>query len=111
MHPDADALQEQANIALRHFCSKGDLKWISLMLWAKADARSMGPSLEDQYTYDPECYTSGLQQAAYAGNIEVLKKLKPQAGRDNLEDLLHSAGYFRPKGRSPLFVGGRSKAK
>lgn len=92
MHPEqADALQEQANIALRHFCSKGDLKWISLMLWAKADARSMGPSLEDQYTYDPECYTSGLQQAAYAGNIEVLKKLKPQADRDNLEDLLHSA--------------------
>ena len=42
MHPEhADALQEQANIALRYFCSKGDMKWISLMLWAKADARSM----------------------------------------------------------------------
>jgi hypothetical protein len=86
----AEALQEQANIALRYFCAKGDLKWISLMLWAKADARSMGPSLEEEYTNDPECYTSGLQQACYAGNVEVLKKLKPQMGRDNLEELLHS---------------------
>jgi hypothetical protein len=33
-HPErAVAMQEQANIALHHFCSKGDLKWISLMLW------------------------------------------------------------------------------
>jgi len=90
MHPEhADALQEQANVALRYFCSKGDMKWISLMLWAKADARSMGPSLEKEYTNDPECYTSGLQEASYAGNVGVLKKLKPEAGRDNLEDLLH----------------------
>ena len=33
MHPEhADALQELANIALRCFCPKGDMKWISLML-------------------------------------------------------------------------------
>lgn len=92
MHPEhAEVLQEQANIALRHFCSKGDMKWISLMLWLKADPRAMGPCLEKDYTFDPECYTSGLEQAAYAGNVEVLKKLKPDAGRDKLEDLLHSA--------------------
>jgi ankyrin repeat protein len=92
MHPEhAEALQEQANIALRYFCSKGDMKWISLMLWLKADARSMGPSLEKEYSYDPECYTSGMEEACYAGNVEVLKKLKPQAGRDDLEKLLHDA--------------------
>jgi len=91
-HPErADAMQEQAKLALRHFCSEGDLKWISLMLWAGADARSMGPTLEDAYTNDPECYTSGLEQAAYAGNVEVLKKLKPRAERDNLEELLQQA--------------------
>jgi hypothetical protein len=90
-HPEgADAMQEQANIALRHFCSKGELKWISLMLWAGADARSMGPNLEDEYTNDPECYTSGMEQASYAGNVDVLKKLKPRAERDNLEKLLHA---------------------
>jgi len=91
-HPEhAETLQEQANIALRHFCYKGEVKWISLMLWAGADARSMGPSLEEEYTNDPECYTSGLEQASYAGSVDVLKKLKPKAGRDNLEKLLHAA--------------------
>src|ERR1700721_1939119 len=64
-HPErADELHAQANIALRYFCSKGALKWINLMLWAGADARSMGPSLEEEYTKDPECYTSGLEQAS-----------------------------------------------
>jgi hypothetical protein len=87
----AAELQEQADCALRHFCSKGETKWISLMLWAGADSRSLGPSLEKEYTNDPEGYTSGLKVVSYAGNVEVLKKLKPDAGRDDLNDLLHCA--------------------
>lgn len=91
-HPDlATALGEQANIALRYFCSKGDMKWTSLMLWAGADARSLGPTLGEKDPTDPDCYVSGIQEACYAGNVEVLKKLKPEAGRDNLENLLHCA--------------------
>jgi hypothetical protein len=91
-HPElAGQLQKQADSALRYFCGQGDLKWISLLMWAGADPRSFGPSLEKDYTSDPECYISGLQEACYAGNIEVLKKLKPEASRDNLEDLLHCA--------------------
>lgn len=42
-HPEhSDALEEQVNIALRHFCANGDLKWVSLMLWAGGDPRSLG---------------------------------------------------------------------
>jgi len=49
-------------------------------------------------TFDPECYTSGLEEAAYSGNVEVLKKLKPEAGRDNLEALLgQSNGELLPQ--------------
>jgi hypothetical protein len=89
-HPDlAPALLEQANMALRYFCSKGEMKWISLMLWAGADARGMGPSLDETDPTDPDCYVSAMQEACYAGNAEVLKKLKPEGGRDNLENLLH----------------------
>jgi len=66
------------------------MKWISLMLWAGADARAMGPSLDEKDPNDPDCYVSAMQEACYAGNVEVLKKLKPERGRDNLEDLLHS---------------------
>lgn len=91
-HPDlAPALSEQANMALRYFCSKGDMKWISLMLWAGADPRAMGPSLDERNPTDADCYVSAMQEACYVGNVEVLKKLKPEAARDNLQDLLHSA--------------------
>jgi hypothetical protein len=76
-HPElAGELQKQADRALRHFCREGDLKWVSLLMWAGADARSLGPTLRDEYADDPECYTSGLREACYAGKIEVLKKLK-----------------------------------
>jgi hypothetical protein len=90
-HPDlAPALLEQANMALRYFCSKGEMKWISLMLWAGADARAMGPSLDEKNPTDSDCYVSAMQEACYAGNVEVLKKLKLELGRDKLEDLVHS---------------------
>ena len=75
------ALLEQANMALRYFCSKGEMKWISLMLWAGADARAMGPSLDETDPTDPGCYVSAMQEACYAGSVEVLKKLKPDRGR------------------------------
>ena len=91
-HPDlAPALLEQANMALRHFCSKGEMKWISLMLWVGADARAMGPNLEETCPTDPDCYVSAMQEACYAGNVEVLRKLKPEGGLDDLDNLLHCA--------------------
>jgi hypothetical protein len=83
------ALQEQADCALRYFCGKGDMKWISLMLWAGANPRSLGPNLDKDYTNDPECFTTALKEASYSGNVEVLKKLKPDPKRDDLSDLLH----------------------
>ena len=90
-HPDLVApLSEQANMALRYFCSKGEMKWISLMLWTGADARAKGPTLSEKQPTDPDCYVSAMQEACYSGNVDVLKKLKPEAGRDNFEDLLQS---------------------
>ena len=85
------ALQEQADCALRHFCDKGDMKWISLMLWAGANPRSLGPNLDKDFTNDPESFTTALREASYSGNVEVLKKLKPDPERDDLSDLLHCA--------------------
>jgi hypothetical protein len=47
-HSDVAAqLQEQADRALRHFCFEGDLKWVSLLMWAGADPRSTGPMFDD----------------------------------------------------------------
>lgn len=91
-HPElATQLQEQVDCALRHFCCEGDLKWVSLLIWAGGDPRSRGPCLYKEYTEDPECYTSGIEEACHSETVDVLKKLKPDPSRDNLSDLLHSA--------------------
>ena len=91
-HPElATELQKQVDCALRRFCEEGNLKWISLLIWAGADPRTRGPKLDDKYADDPERYTSGLSEACYAGHVEALKKLKPEAGRDDLSDLLQCA--------------------
>lgn len=36
-------IQRQVNEALRHHCREGDLKWVSLMLWAGADPYDCEP--------------------------------------------------------------------
>ena len=91
-HPElAVQLQEQLDCALRHFCSEGDLKWVNLLISAGGDPRSRGPCLDKKYTEDPDCYTSGLEEACHSENLNVLKKLKPDPTRDNLSELLHVA--------------------
>jgi hypothetical protein len=58
-HPElTEQLQEQLDCALRHFCCEGDLKWVSLLMWAGGDPRTPGTCLDKEYTEDPECYTS-----------------------------------------------------
>lgn len=97
-HPEMAAqLQEQLDSALRHFCGEGDLKWVSLLIWAGGDPRSQGPCLEKDYTDDPECYTSGLEEACLSENVEVLKRLKPDRHRDDLSKLLHRAAGLARK--------------
>jgi hypothetical protein len=91
-HPEvATQLQQQLDFALRYFCGEGDLKWVSLLMWAGGDPRSRGPCLGKEYTEDPECYTSALEEACRSENPEVLKRLKPDPSRDNFSELLHSA--------------------
>ena len=34
-------------MALRQFCQEGNLKWVSLLMWAGANPRSRGPALDD----------------------------------------------------------------
>ncbi len=87
----APALQEQADRALRYFCYEGDLKWVSLLLWAGANPRSHGPDMDDRWVDDPECHTTALKESCSKGNLDVLKKLKPDPRSDDLSELLSSA--------------------
>src|SRR5437667_3469132 len=88
----AAQLQEQADMALRHFCREGNLKWVSLLMWAGADPRSKGPTLE--HPDDPEMFTTALDEASTAGQLDILKRLKPDPNHDDLAGLLASAATF-----------------
>ena len=84
-------LQEQLERALRHFAREGDLKWVSLLLWAGANPRSTGPSGTDED--EPEAYVSALEQAAASSHVEILKKFKLNRERDDLSRLLCDASF------------------
>lgn len=97
-HPElASALQDQIDRALRHFCYEGDLKWVSLLLWAGANPRSRGPDMDDRWAGDPECHTTALNEACSKGKLDVLKKLKPDPRSDDLSELLSSAALATSK--------------
>jgi hypothetical protein len=80
---------EQANIALRHHCKEGNLKWVSLMLWAGADPYK--PGAED-YSHDlpdeDESGHSALQLAALYNHFEVfnLKKVRLDPSQPALKE-------------------------
>jgi ankyrin repeat protein len=94
-HPEfAEALQNQADRALRHFAYEADLKWVALMLWIGADPRSRGPTLDDNHEDDPECHVTAVEEACTKGSVEVLKKFKVDGARDDLSALLHHASLF-----------------
>ncbi len=69
------SFQEQANIALRYHCREGDLKWVSLMLWAGADPLAKGPDDSDEES-NPEEDLNALEMAALYGRHEIFKLKK-----------------------------------
>ncbi len=95
----ASDLQEQADRALRKVAHDGDLKWVSLLMWAGANPRSHGPEVEDEDDggSDEEAaadYSTALEAACYQANVAVLKRLKPDPERDNLTELLNCASFL-----------------
>ena len=86
------SFQEQINIALRHSCQEGNLKWVSLMLWAGADPYAKGPSSPDEEP-DPESDISALELAAIYNHIEIfkLKPIRESFTPSRAQDLLYWA--------------------
>lgn len=86
--------QEQADIALRHHCAEGNLKWVSLMLWAGADPYAKGPESwhEDPYLEDDQ---NALELAAAFEHFDVfnLKKIQLDPTKPELQGVLLKACY------------------
>jgi hypothetical protein len=66
------SFQEQANIALRYHCKKGNEKWIALMLWAGADSYAVGTSAAEDVGDDYLVYCA-LGFAAFYGHHEIFE--------------------------------------
>ena len=94
--PDlADALQLQADMALRQSCQDDDLKWVSLLMWLGANPRAKGVTTDDLDTpnalEDPEYQQSALQIACHSKEPKILKRLKPDPAIDDLRELMAAA--------------------
>lgn len=61
------SFQEQANVALRHHCKEGNMKWVSLLIWAGADPLAPGES-EPNAELSPE--DGGLSALGFAALYE-----------------------------------------
>jgi hypothetical protein len=66
------SFQEQINIALRHHCKEGNLKWVSLMLWAGADPYAKGLDSPGEEP-DPDEDISALEYAALRDHLDIFK--------------------------------------
>jgi hypothetical protein len=88
------SFQEQINIALRHHCYEGNLKWVSLLSWAGADPLARGPK-ESGEKPDPEEDANALQWAAFKGHIEIfrLKKIELDPNHSDSPKLLAESCY------------------
>jgi hypothetical protein len=86
--------QAQADIALRHHCSEGNLKWVSLMLWAGADPYAKGPDSPEQEP-DSENDLSALELAAFHGHLEIfkLKAIRLDATHPDARRMVEHACY------------------
>jgi hypothetical protein len=102
-HERFPCLQEQADIALRYHCREGNLKWVSLMLWAGADPYAPGPDRHDADWEDEEDDSGdhGICALAYAvlyEHYEVfdLKQVRLDPTHPSARDIARYA--FRGKG-------------
>lgn len=76
----------QAAMALRVHAAEGNLKWVSLLLWAGADPRLAVPNLN--HPDEEELASTALEDAIAAGRVEVIKKIGIDPARDNPTHLL-----------------------
>lgn len=90
----------QAAMALRYHAEKGNLKWVSLLLWAGADARLAVPRIEE-CDWDEEDTDTALNAAVRYGRLEIVKKIGLHSVRDDVTRLLNQY-FIQPK---PEIIG------
>ena len=82
-------LNHQVNLALRHHAREGNLKWVSLLLWAGADPHVRLPEIDSDP--DPDFDSTALEEAVRSGHEEVINKIGIDPQKADLGRLLVEA--------------------
>ena len=94
---------KQAAMALRYHATAGNLKWVSLLLWAGADPRLPVPRLEDSDVDDDDIETA-LCAAIRHGQFEVIKRIKIDPARDDVTALANAYCFWPNPGLIEMLV-------
>jgi hypothetical protein len=78
------ALQRQADMALCYFAKEGNLRCVSLLLWAGARPDVKIPEDDSKPEFSDSC---ALEEAVRAGHLDVLKKMQPEKYLEALPQL------------------------
>lgn len=79
--------RKQAAMALRYHTEEGNLKWVSLLLWAGADPRMPVPRIEKREWEEEDADETALHEAIRYGQVEVVKKIGIDPRRDDVTKL------------------------
>jgi hypothetical protein len=85
--------RRQATMALRYHAADGNLKWVSLLLWAGADPRLPVPRFEDS-DVDEEDLETALVAAVRRGQFDVVKKIGIDPARDDVTALINEYCFW-----------------
>jgi hypothetical protein len=79
------ALQLQADMALCYFAKKGNVRCVSLLLWAGARPDAKIPEDDSKADFSDSC---AFEEAVRAEQLEALKKMQPEKFPERLPELL-----------------------
>ena len=86
--------EDQAAIALCEFVRKRDLKWISLMIWAKADSLRKVLQLSDRFGgYLDDVKECAAEIAVHLGDTEIFSMLKIAPTKEQADELMQSVWF------------------
>ena len=91
----ATELQQQLDMALCYHCGTGSLRWVCLLRWAGGNPLVNVPNIRKrEYVDDPDMRTTGVEEAAMHGHLDVIKKLGAITGEPVWQKALYSACSF-----------------
>jgi hypothetical protein len=89
-------LRRQLNQGLKFHAKEGDVKWVSMLIWAGADPHARVPDINDRM--GPP-YTSAIEDALMAGGEAVVDKIGFKGARADMAACLEAACFG---GKLPL---------